>query len=316
LIPSDHLGEFINRLDDVRSGNPIHQLETVRWRKDGSYIDVSLSISSVRDAGKSVIGLADISRDITQRRLAERALRQADKLATTGRLAAAIAHEINNPLESLTNLLYLLLSHPTLDETARFYAQTAEEELNRTAYITRQMLSFHRSADSPLPVNVGKILDSVVDLYMPLIQSQAISIVRNYETNATVEGVPGELKQVFSNLLRNAIEAAGEGGKVRLHVYVSQDWRNPERRGVRIVIADNGHGIPAGLRSRIFDPFFTTKGEGGTGLGLWVGVGILQKRNGSIRFRSNSDSGRSGTVFSVFLPFGSIVTDSRVQAAD
>lgn len=317
LIPRDRLGDFSAGLAAVRSGNPIHQLETVRRRKDGTNIDVSLSVSPIRDNEKYVIALADISRDVTQRRLAEQALRRADKLATTGRLAAAIAHEINNPLESLTNLLYLLISHPSLDENARSYARTAEEELNRTAYITRQMLSFHRSPDNPLPINVAKVLESVVDLYLPLIHSQAIHIVRRYETDDTIEGIPAELKQVFSNLLRNAIEAVGEQGTIQLHVYASKDWRCPDRHGIRIVIADNGRGIPIDLRNRIFDPFFTTKGEGGTGLGLWVGIGILQKRNGSIRFRSSTSAGHSGTVFSIFLPFGTTATEgNRVQAAD
>ncbi len=125
------------------------------------------------------------------------------------------------------------------------------------------------------------------------------------------------MKQVFSNLLRNAIEAVGEGGTIRLHVYTARDWRSPERKGIRVVVADNGRGIPLDLRHKIFDPFFTTKGESGTGLGLWVGMGILQKRNGSIRFRSSTSTGHTGTVFSIFLPIiGAANEGSGVQAAD
>jgi signal transduction histidine kinase len=233
---------------------------------------------------------------------AQEVLRESEKLAATGRLAATIAHEINNPLESLTNLLYLIESDKSLSETAKRFASAAGQEIKRTAHITKQMLAFHRQPTTPVDFSISEVLDNVVELYAAKIEQSGITVQKQYETAAKVKGFPAELRQVFANLLGNAIEASGQRGVIRLHTFGSHEWCNAHRLGVRVVIADNGVGISPENRRRLFEPFVTTKGERGTGLGLWVSSGIVQKHEGSIRVRSSTRSGRSGTCFSVFLP--------------
>jgi len=219
-----------------------------------------------------------------------------------GRLAAAVAHELNNPLETLSNLVYLLQHNESLDSKARECIDIAEEELRRATHVTRQMLALHRHSSKPAPISLPELLDDVSDLYAPLIRSNGISVVKRYEAGGTVCGVSVEIRQVFANLVRNAIEAVPEGGTITLHVFGSREWNQSWRRGARAVIADNGPGISPGDREKIFEPFFTTKGENGTGLGLWVTSGIILKHCGSIRVRSSTRRDQSGTVFNIFLP--------------
>ena len=233
---------------------------------------------------------------------AQEVLRESEKLAATGRLAATIAHEINNPLESLTNLLYLIESDTSLSETGRRFASAAGLEVKRTAHITKQMLAFHRQSAAPVEIILSEVLDNVVELYAAKIEQSSITVRKQYDTAATIRGFPAELRQVFANLLGNAIEAIGRHGVIRLHTFASREWNNGYRSGVRVVIADNGVGISAENRKRLFEPFVTTKGERGTGLGLWVSSGIVKKHDGSIRLRSSTRTGRNGTCFSVFLP--------------
>jgi signal transduction histidine kinase len=244
---------------------------------------------------------------------AQEVLRESEKLAATGRLAATIAHEINNPLESLTNLLYLIESDKSLSDTGRRFACAAAQEIKRTAHITKQMLAFHRQSTTPVDIRLSEVLDSVVELYAAKIEQSGITVQKQYDTAATVKGFPAELRQVFANLLGNAIEAIGRHGVIRLHTFASREWSNARRSGVRVVIADNGVGISPEHRRRLFEPFVTTKGERGTGLGLWVSSGIVKKHDGSIRLRSSTRAGRSGTCFSVFLPVG--VSAAGVAAA-
>ncbi|HJS98852.1 MAG TPA: MASE1 domain-containing protein [Terriglobales bacterium] len=233
---------------------------------------------------------------------AQQVLQESEKLAATGRLAATIAHEINNPLESLTNLLYLIEADNSLSEAGRRFASAAGQEVKRTAHITKQMLAFHRQSTTPVEISLSEILDNVVELYAAKIEQSGITVQKQYDTAATIEGFPAELRQVFANLLGNAIEAIGQHGVVRLHTFASREWNNARRAGVRVVIADNGVGISPENRRRLFQPFVTTKGERGTGLGLWVTSGIVKKHEGSIRLRSSTRAGRSGTCFSIFLP--------------
>jgi len=199
---------------------------------------------------------------------AQEVLRESEKLAATGRLAATIAHEINNPLESLTNLLYLIESDQSLSETARRFASAAGQEVKRTAHITKQMLAFHRQSTTPVDIILSEVLDSVVELYAAKVEQSGITLQKQYDTAATIKGFPAELRQVFANLLGNAIEAIGQHGVIRLHTFASREWSNACRSGVRVVIADNGVGISPDNRRRLFEPFVTTKGERGTGLGL------------------------------------------------
>ncbi len=268
----------------------------------GRLLWLRIIVYAMRDDSGSVRQLRGLIVDVTERRQAEAALRTSERLATTGRLAASIAHEINNPMAAVTNLIYLIQNAPGVDEPARQYARLAQDELARMAHITRQMLGFYRESAKSVVVQITELLDSVLELYGRRIRHSGAVIEKLYEPVPPIDLYPGEMRQVFSNLLLNALDAVGEGGRVRVHVYASVDWRDPRRSGVRIVIADNGPGIRREYCQKIFEPFFTTKGQKGTGLGLWVSHGIVEKHQGSIRVHSGRQPGRSGTCFSIFLP--------------
>jgi PAS domain S-box-containing protein len=268
----------------------------------GRLLWLRMIVYALRDDRGSLRQLRGLIVDVTERRQAEAALRTSERLATTGRLAASIAHEINNPMAAVTNLIYLILNVPGADDGVRQYARMAQEELSRMAHITRQMLGFYRESSKSVPVQITELLDSVFELYGRRIRNSGALIEKTYEAVPPIDIFPGEMRQVFSNLLLNALDAVGEGGRVRVHVYASPDWRDPRRAGVRVVIADNGPGIRPEYCQRIFEPFFTTKGQKGTGLGLWVSQGIVEKHQGWIRVWSGRRPGRSGTCFSIFLP--------------
>lgn len=269
--------------------------------KDGSVRHVLIHSNGLWENGQFVHTRCFI-RDVTDQKRMEEALRDSEKLATTGRLAASIAHEINNPLEASSNLFYLIETHPSLDDVARSYATLADKELQRVAHITKQMLAFYRHSADPVPLKISEILDGVVELYETRLTRKNMVVQRRYTEEQVVWGFPSDLRQLFANLLGNAIEASASNRVIRLHVSNSRDWSNLNRGGVCVSIADSGPGIPPASRKKLFEPFFTTKGEGGTGLGLWVSKGIVQKHEGIIRFHSSVRQGRSGTVFSVFLP--------------
>jgi PAS domain S-box-containing protein len=268
----------------------------------GRLLWLRMIVYALRDDSGSVRQLRGLIVDVTERRQAEAALRTSERLATAGRLAATIAHEINNPMAAVTNLIYLIQNGPGVDDSARQYARLAQDELTRMAHITRQMLGFYRESAKSVAVQITEVLDGVLELYGRRIHHSGAVIEKLYEPVGPIEIYPGEMRQVFSNLLLNALDAVGEGGRVRVHVYNSADWRDPRRSGVRVVIADNGAGILPEHRQKIFEPFFTTKGQKGSGLGLWVSQGIVEKHQGSIRVHSGQQPGRSGTCFSVFLP--------------
>ena len=177
----------------------------------------------------------------------------------------------------------------------------ASEEVTRVTQMTRHMLSFQRESKKPVPIKIGDVLDNVIALYERKIESAGIKIEKQVDFEGEFIGLPGEMRQVFANLIGNAIEAIGKNGKIRLHAYASADWHRG-RRGLRVMVADNGPGIPAEARDKIFDPFFTTKGENGTGLGLWITSGIVEHSGGMLRLRTVTRDGRSGTCFSVFFP--------------
>jgi signal transduction histidine kinase len=236
--------------------------------------------------------------DVTDRKLAEYALRTAERLAATGKLANAIAHEINNPLETLTNLVYLAQTSSTDETTLGFLAQ-ASVELERIAHITRQSLAFHRDSQEPIPIDVGKLVAEVASLSERSAAQRRVRISCAANPAITIYGFPGQLSQVFNNLIRNAAEVAPPGTAVVVRV---RACHRGNYEGARISIHDRGPGIPEEIRDKLFDPFFTTKGLKGSGLGLWVSKSILVRHNGTIRFRSSVCAGASGTTFEVFLP--------------
>lgn len=283
----------------------------LRFRhNDGSWRTVEATGNNLLHE-PGVAGLVVNSRDITERKRTEDVLHATEKLATTGRLAAAIAHEINNPLEGVTNLLYLLENHPSLDAAARRYARMAQEEVGRVARIARQTLAFYREPTVPVEVDVVELLNGLLELYGLKLQNRRITLEKRLEGSAFITASPGEVRQVLSNLVGNALDAVPEGGEIKVHVYQSRDWRHPWQSGVRVSVADNGHGIRREHLGSIFDPLFTTKGEKGTGLGLWVSHGIVQKYGGNIHVHSSVRPGRSGTCFTVFFPHGAIVESPR-----
>ena len=283
----------------------------LRFRhKDGSWRTLEATGNNLLHE-PGVAGVVVNSRDITERKRTEDVLHATEKLATTGRLAAAIAHEINNPLEGVTNLLYLLENHPSLDASARRYARMAQEEVARVARIARQTLAFYREPTVPVAVDVSELLSGLLELYAHKLQTLKVKMEKRLETTAPITASPGEIRQVLSNLVGNALDAVPEGGTIKVHVFPSRDWRHPWQEGVRISIADSGHGIRREHLASIFDPFFTTKGEKGTGLGLWVSYGIVQKYGGTIHVHSSVRPQHSGTCFSVFFPQTAVVDNLR-----
>ncbi len=280
----------------------IQQAEVRLRRKSGEILDAHVSISVLRDSAGQPWQMVAYIMDITERKRAEEALRTSEKLGAAGRMAAAIAHEINNPLEAVTNLLYILKTHPQMQPELRKYARLAEEEIARLTHIARQTLAFYRESSGPMEVSVAELVDSTVKFYAGKLSLGHLRLETRFECHDEIRCWPGELRQVFSNLLLNAIDAARPGDRIVVHVARGRDWSERGLSGVRVVLADSGPGIPPEILKRIFEPFFTTKTGKGTGLGLWVTQGIVSKHAGRLRVRSSVRNGRSGTCVSVFLP--------------
>jgi PAS domain S-box-containing protein len=302
IIPPELQKDEDMILGKIRSGERIEHFETVRVAKDGRRLDVSLTISPLKDENGKIIGAAKIVRDITERKRTEEALRKAEKLAATGQLAASIAHEVNNPLQALTNLLALIAYKTSLDSNTRELVAMAEAELGRLSHIVRQMLSFYRESLRPAPVKITEVLEDVLDLFVMRMRANEIRVERRYEFSGEIQGFPAELRQLFANLISNAIEAIGEKGRLQIHIAPGHELIFPQRQGVRVLISDTGRGVKSDICEHIFKPFFTTKSEKGTGLGLWVVETVVARHEGSIRMRSSTAPGRTGTLFSVFLP--------------
>ncbi len=259
-------------------------------------------ISTVDNALRARRRQYQIRDQLEQYRKAEEALRRSEKLAVTGRLASSIAHEINNPLESVTNLLYLMKTAGEMADVQR-YRQLAEQELARVTEITTQTLKFYREPMEHAPTDIPELIDSVLALHYSKLVSRSVQVHRELEDIPSMAAGTGELRQVFANLIGNALDAMPAGGRLRIRARRAREPVNEQRMGIRISVADNGTGIPAEIRDTVFEPFVSTKGDRGTGLGLWVTLEIVQKHAGTIRVRSSVDPRRSGTVFSVFLPF-------------
>lgn len=241
--------------------------------------------------------------EITQRLQAEEALRKTEKLAAAGRLAASIAHEINNPLEAVTNLLYLLQTHPELDSTAREYVSTAQAELARVSEITQQTLRFYRQSTFPVQTQVAEVLDSVLALHQLRLGSAHITVERALDPAVALFGFSGELRQLFANLIGNAIDAMVGGGRliVRARYGTGRSLRGVWCDGVRVTVSDTGTGMSEETQRRLFEPFYTTKDATGTGLGLWVSDEIIRKHSGTARVKSRQGD-HSGTTFAIFFP--------------
>lgn len=248
-------------------------------------------------------GLVCYFRDISARVKAEESLRQTEKLTAAGRLAATVAHEINNPLESVTNLLYLARSDTSLSEEARTYLAMASKELDRAAHVARQTLGFYRDTSAPGWLDAAQTIKDLGRLYSHRLRDREFILESGTGNTVRVFAVSGEFRQVFSNLLVNAADATEAGrGKIHVRVRSTTDWSKPGASGVRISVADNGYGIDPLHLAKIFNAFYSTKKEIGTGLGLWLVRSILSRHRARIKVRSRSQSRPSGTVLSIFWP--------------
>jgi PAS domain S-box-containing protein len=308
IIPQELQHDEQRILATIARGERIDHFETIRITKHGERLEVSLTISPVHDEAGRIIGAATILRDITHQKKAERALHQSEKLASVGRLAATVAHEINNPLEAVTNLVYLA-KESAVKSDVRDHLRMADEELQRIAYITRQTLGFYRETKGTSAIRLGELLDSAITVASRT-RNKGIEVHRDVKHDPEIYAVPGEIRQLMANLLSNSFDAVDANGRIRIRISAATTLDGEKRQGVRLVVADSGCGIPMNLRSNLFEPFFSTKTDVGTGLGLWICKNIVEKHGGSIRVKSSTIPGRSWTMFSVFLP---ILTEEQVK---
>ena len=300
IIPPELQDQEPYILAKIQAGERIEHFQTVRVAKDGRRLDVSLTVSPVRDSRGVVIGAAKIARDITAQKKLEAALHTNERLASVGRLAATIAHEINNPLEAVTNFIYLANQQPDLPENVRRYLSQADRELRRVSHLAQQTLGFYRDNSQPGPLAISEVIADVLAIYERKMAARGLKVETRVEPGLTIVASEGMLKQVLSNLIANAIDACDADGKIVIRARASRHFRDG-RPGIRIVIADNGVGIAIEDQRQIFAPFFTTKKAVGTGLGLWISKELLEKRGGRLWFRSTQRR-PSGTVMNFFVP--------------
>ncbi len=263
-----------------------------------------VSAYPVRTTPQQIRWAGIIVLDASDRKRSEEALRKAEKLAVTGRLAASIAHEINNPLEAITNLLFLLRNYCELQDPAMNYVTMAEYEVRRIAEITQQTLRFYRQTTLPARAKMADLLDSVLSLYQGRFNALNIQVERDYDPELDLFCFAGEIRQVFANLVGNSIDASAAGGRLLVRARRSRSWKDPGQTGVRFTTADTGTGMDPEIGKRAFEAFFTTKEVTGTGLGLWISLEIITKHHGLIHLRSRTGSAgkSSGTVFQFFIP--------------
>ena len=299
LVPEQLHAEEREILRKLRDGERIEHFETRRLTKDGHEFEVSLSISPVRNSFNEIIGTSKIARDISGRKSMETLVIQADKMATMSRMAATIAHEVNNPLESVLNLIFLARTNNGSPE-ALDYLQTAEAEVGRVSHIARQTLGYYRDLGLPVRLTLNELVEEVLKVYQSKLQTRGVVVQRDFEDPRAILVNKGELVQVLSNILSNAIDAMALGGILSLGIrtdhVAEEEWSH-------LTIQDQGTGISAEHLSKVFEPFFTTKGNLGTGIGLWVAKQLLEKRGGRIELTSSTDVGRSGTRILISLPF-------------
>lgn len=266
-------------------------------RANGTEFPMEATISHATADGRKLYTV--ILRDISLRKQTEEALIRSEKLATLGRLAAAVAHEINNPLEAMTNILYLAQQKSPLDDSVRPFLDVLQQQLERAAQITRRTLGFSKSAAVAKTFRPAEDLEGVLTLLEPKMKQKDVICGKEFLTDRELYGIESEVGQVFWNLLNNAVDAVPQGGHIRARVSFSSTHRRGP--GIRVSVADDGEGISAEHISHLFEPFFTTK-HAGHGLGLWIASEIIKKHGGTIQVKSRRDPNKSGTVFSVFFP--------------
>ena len=304
IAPLQGLQELFRK---VATGHPVrnHLLEGELPTRPGEHRYWNVSYSPIYNSDGSVAAIAAVVLEMTNQKKAEAALIQSEKLAAVGRLASSISHEINNPLEAITNLLYLV-GQSTMTVEANTYIQLAQSELARVCQIATQTLRFHRQSVKATRIAPQDLVNAVLTLYQGRLANSNIRIEATYSTTSTIVCFENDIRQVLNNLIANALDAMrAEGGRliVRAHDTTLTTPQFPEpRKGVRISIADTGHGMSPTVRARIFEPFYTTKDLNGTGLGLWISESIVKRHFGHLSVRSSQHPTRHGTIFSLFLP--------------
>ncbi len=304
-----------NPVEKVRRMNTVIGLanHTALVSRNGTEYVIDDSAAPIRDKDGSMIGIVLVFRDVTDQRRTEAALIATEKLAVAGRLAASIAHEIHNPLDSVANLHYLLARENDLDKRTE-YLEMAQQELKRTMQISRTLLNLYREPIAPVDVDLKELLEGVLLLLQRRLDNQGIRVRQDFGGSFVVEGFPAELRQVFANVIANAVDAAGPEGRIliRMRGLPAEEFRGA---GVVIQILDSGPGITDQASQKLFQPFFTTKGEQGTGLGLWVSSGIVQKHGGTIRIENSNDAELAGASVRVYLPARTLATASSRATA-
>jgi PAS domain S-box-containing protein len=279
----------------------LHGTESTLRCKDGSIRHVRIHSNVFSQNGK-FIHTRCFTVDVSEQKKLERSLIISEKLASVGRLAGTVAHEINNPLEAITNLLFLAKRDIEDRTKAERHLQLAIHELERVSHISRQTLGFCRENSSPAAIEISKMLDELLFMYSRKLEVRKIRVEKHYDEAARITGLDNEIRQVFSNLIANAVDAMPSGGRLVVKSSRSREWNNAGLPGVRVTVADTGVGIPSESLKNLFNPFYTTKKDVGTGLGLWLVRGTISRHKGMIHVRSKVVPGRGGTAFSVFLP--------------
>jgi PAS domain S-box-containing protein len=300
LIPDSLRHEEEEILRRLRTGQMIEHYQTTRISKQGEIREVSITVSPIRDAKGEVIGASKIARDVSNQKKVERLAIEAEKIATTGRMAAAIAHEINNPLASVLNLIFLARQPDLSNQEIRSYLETAESELERVSHIARQTLGYYRDTGKPSEVHLKDLMENVLSVYRSKLLAHEIMVETRFTDLRKISVRTGEVVQIFSNVVCNAIDSMPHGGA--LLIRITRTVRT-EGDAIQVVISDTGSGIPREHLDKVFEPFFTTKGNLGTGIGLWVAKQLVERHGGQISISSSTDRGNSGTIVTMTFPF-------------
>ena len=304
LIPPELHGEETMILAKIRNGERVDHYESERLTKTGQRIQVSLTISALRNASGTIVGASKIVREVSERNRMQARVLQAEKLAASGRMAATIAHELNNPLEAVLNLIYLakMDSH---EPAVTSYLEMAESEIDRLAHIARQTLGFYREQNVPQPTSLAGMVRDALRIYEVKLRSSGVVVSTILESNREVVVRRGEMMQVVSNLIANAIYAMPGGGALEIAV---REGTHDGSDGLRLSIKDTGVGIAEEHLQRVFEPFFTIRDTFGTGIGLWVVKRFVQGHEGAVEVVSQTDGDGHGTAFTIWLPFERTIT--------
>jgi two-component system, NtrC family, sensor kinase len=300
IHPEDH-EKVRQAIEAAMAGQKDYDIEYRAVHPNGSVRWIAARGAIFRDESGRPVRMVGISLNITIRKHAEDAVKETQRLVGAGRMAASVAHEINNPLAAIVNVMYLLGKNTSLDQDACQLVEWADRELARVAYIVSQTLGFYKQSDHPVTVKLQEAVQDVLELLRKKIEIQQIDVTVSFRAPGAVHGNYTEVRQIVSNLIINSLEAMPHQGRLAVRVTPSRDWRDLSRRGVRLYVHDSGPGIPSGARGQIFEPFFSTKVDKGTGLGLWVIRSLVERYGGSIHMRSTVGP-HGGTSFSVFLP--------------